>query len=79
MTSQATLPLSILCFSDSHGTQCASIIAAEANNRRCGVGVAYEVTLGGEQYLFINMHCLKYTYELYVFVFVFLFLALFSY
>ena len=32
---------------DSHGTKCAGIIAAEAGNGMCGVGVAYDSKLGG--------------------------------
>ena len=33
----------------SHGTRCAGEIAAVANNSVCGVGVAYEASIGGEQ------------------------------
>ncbi|XP_013794730.1 neuroendocrine convertase 1-like [Limulus polyphemus] len=35
----------------SHGTSCASIIAAVANNSICGVGVAYEAKVGGTKIL----------------------------
>ena len=30
-----------------HGTRCAGEIAMAANNRKCGVGVAYNAALGG--------------------------------
>nr|XP_034178755.1 neuroendocrine convertase 1-like isoform X3 [Osmia lignaria] len=30
-----------------HGTRCAGEIAMEANNRKCGVGVAFEASVGG--------------------------------
>jgi len=30
-----------------HGTYCAAVIAAEANNSRCGVGVAFNARVGG--------------------------------
>ncbi|XP_028408147.1 proprotein convertase subtilisin/kexin type 4-like [Dendronephthya gigantea] len=33
--------------SDSHGTKCAGVIAGAANNRICGVGVAYEANVAG--------------------------------
>ena len=39
----------LLCFPphwSSHGTQCAGIIAGE-NNRRCGVGLAYNAKIAG--------------------------------
>ncbi|KAG1652008.1 PC3-like endoprotease variant B [Nymphon striatum] len=32
---------------NSHGTYCAAIIAAEANNNNCGVGIAYNAKVGG--------------------------------
>ena len=35
---------------NNHGTACAGIIAAEAGNGICGVGVAYDVKLGGRFY-----------------------------
>ena len=31
-----------------HGTRCAGEIAMVANNKICGVGVAYDAKLGGE-------------------------------
>jgi subtilisin family serine protease len=34
-----------------HGTYCASIIAAEANNNFCGVGVAFNARVGGVRLL----------------------------
>nr|CAH0109880.1 unnamed protein product [Daphnia galeata] len=34
-----------------HGTYCASIIAAEANNNLCGVGVAFQARVGGVRLL----------------------------
>ncbi|XP_032671139.1 neuroendocrine convertase 1-like isoform X1 [Odontomachus brunneus] len=30
-----------------HGTRCAGEIAMEANNRKCGVGIAFEASIGG--------------------------------
>jgi len=30
-----------------HGTRCAGEVAASANNSICGVGVAYEASIGG--------------------------------
>lgn len=30
-----------------HGTRCAGEIAMEANNQKCGVGVAFEASVGG--------------------------------
>lgn len=33
--------------SNSHGTRCAGEIAMVANNKKCGVGVAYNVKIGG--------------------------------
>ena len=36
---------------NSHGTKCAGIIAAEAGNGICGVGVAHDVKLGGRFYI----------------------------
>jgi len=35
------------CFTDSHGTRCAGVVAAEANNDICSVGVAFESRIGG--------------------------------
>ena len=32
---------------DSHGTKCAGIIGMAKNNEYCGVGVAYESSIGG--------------------------------
>ncbi|XP_036367005.1 PC3-like endoprotease variant B [Octopus sinensis] len=32
---------------NSHGTHCAGVVAAEANNSVCGVGVAYDAKIGG--------------------------------
>ena len=34
-----------------HGTYCAAVIAAEANNSFCGVGVAYGARVGGVRLL----------------------------
>jgi len=31
-----------------HGTRCAGEVAAIANNTKCGVGVAYGASIGGE-------------------------------
>ncbi|XP_065222444.1 neuroendocrine convertase 1-like [Planococcus citri] len=36
---------------ESHGTKCAGIVAAEANNGICGVGIAPKATIGGQKYL----------------------------
>ena len=35
----------------SHGTKCAGVIAAEANNSFCGVGIAYSANISGKQVL----------------------------
>lgn len=35
-----------LCFS--HGTRCAGEVAMEANNSYCGVGIAFNARIGGE-------------------------------
>ncbi|XP_072748578.1 neuroendocrine convertase 1 [Anoplolepis gracilipes] len=32
---------------NAHGTKCAGEIAMEANNRKCGVGIAFEASIGG--------------------------------
>ena len=32
---------------NSHGTRCAGLVAAVADNGVCGVGVAYEATISG--------------------------------
>ncbi|XP_019643710.1 PREDICTED: neuroendocrine convertase 2-like [Branchiostoma belcheri] len=34
--------------SESHGTRCAGIIAAQENNNICGVGVAYGAEIAGQ-------------------------------
>lgn len=34
-----------------HGTYCAAVIAAEANNSYCGVGVAFNARVGGVRLL----------------------------
>lgn len=39
--------LSSLCFS--HGTRCAGEVAMEANNSYCGVGIAFNARIGGEE------------------------------
>lgn len=36
---------------EDHGTMCAGIIAAEANNGVCGVGIANKATIGGKLFL----------------------------
>lgn len=38
-------------FFNSHGTRCAGEIAMEANNAKCGVGVAFNVSIGGVRML----------------------------
>ena len=40
--------------SSGHGTHCAGVIAAEANNNLCGVGVAYQCNIAGIQLLVGN-------------------------
>ena len=40
-------------FLTSHGTKCAGVIAARANNGICGVGVAYRAKVGGESVYFL--------------------------
>ena len=34
-----------------HGTRCAGEVAAEANNKYCGVGIAYNARVGGVRLL----------------------------
>jgi len=34
-----------------HGTYCAAVVAAEANNSYCGVGVAFKARIGGVRLL----------------------------
>lgn len=41
---------SSLCFS--HGTRCAGEVAMEANNSYCGVGIAFNAKIGGEERIF---------------------------
>ncbi|XP_033332033.2 neuroendocrine convertase 1 [Megalopta genalis] len=41
------LPRYDLSGMNGHGTRCAGEIAMEANNRKCGVGVAFEASVGG--------------------------------
>ncbi|KAF1741174.1 hypothetical protein MXB_2150, partial [Myxobolus squamalis] len=41
---------------NAHGTRCAGEIAAQANNKICGVGVAYNSRIGGIKLLSINMN-----------------------
>ncbi|XP_065213181.1 neuroendocrine convertase 1-like [Planococcus citri] len=38
-------------FKEDHGTKCAGIIAMEANNGVCGVGIAPKATIGGQKYV----------------------------
>jgi len=40
---------SCLCPGARHGTRCAGEVAAMANNRFCGAGVAYNTRIGGTQ------------------------------
>jgi proprotein convertase subtilisin/kexin type 1 len=35
---------------NAHGTRCAGEIAMSANNRKCGVGVAFNAKIGGERH-----------------------------
>jgi hypothetical protein len=35
---------------NAHGTRCAGEIAMSANNRKCGVGVAFKAKVGGKSY-----------------------------
>ncbi|CDQ57944.1 unnamed protein product [Oncorhynchus mykiss] len=37
-----------------HGTRCAGVVAAVANNGVCGVGVAYQAKIGGKYYPYIH-------------------------
>lgn len=41
----------LLPFWVSHGTKCAGVIAAAANNSFCGVGIAYSANISGKQVL----------------------------
>lgn len=48
----STLPVSPpppFSYGFSHGTRCAGEIVAVANNSNCGVGVAYNAKVGGDQ------------------------------
>lgn len=47
--------------SDSHGTKCAGVIAAVANNSYCTVGVAYNAKLAGKG---TSKYCLSYIFYL---------------
>ena len=38
-----------------HGTKCAGEIAAEANNGICGVGVAFNASIGGKCYSWLSL------------------------
>ena len=38
---------------DSHGTNCAGIIAMEKSNRVCGVGVAYQSSITGNFFMLV--------------------------
>lgn len=38
-----------LLYLSRHGTRCAGEIAMQANNRKCGVGVAYNSKVGGKK------------------------------
>ena len=40
-----------------HGTRCAGEVAATANNTICGVGVAYETSIGGKQSVLFLIKC----------------------
>jgi len=42
---------------NNHGTRCAGEIAMAANNKKCGVGVAYNAKVGG-LCLFVRYYCL---------------------
>ncbi len=46
MTSDDLCVLCIFC-SDYHGTRCAGVVGAKANNDFCGVGTAPDVQLAG--------------------------------
>jgi len=39
-----------------HGTRCAGEVAMVANNQKCGVGVAYNARIGGDNYMAVLMH-----------------------
>ena len=39
--------------SDSHGTNCAGVVAMERDNGYCGVGVAYDSQIGGNCWIFM--------------------------
>lgn len=42
---------------NSHGTRCAGEIAMKANNSICGVGIAFNVNIGGEFMLAFIVSC----------------------
>ena len=41
--------LSMYCYVTRHGTRCAGEVAGQANNQKCGVGVAYNARIGGKK------------------------------
>lgn len=51
-----------------HGTKCAGLIAAKADNEKCIAGVAYNAGIGGVRMLDPGMELFLITY-LYVFIF----------
>lgn len=40
---------------NAHGTRCAGEVAMAANNKKCGVGVAFNSKVGGEPIIFMEM------------------------
>lgn len=61
---------------NSHGTRCAGEIAMAANNKKCGVGVAYNAKVGGQfNYILLlinyNLRFIKFIYIFLNFMFFF--------
>ena len=46
-----------------HGTRCAGEIAMVANNKKCGVGVAYNSNIGGMFKLHIQLYSVFQTFR----------------
>ena len=49
--------VSCTCCNSRHGTRCAGEVAAEADNRICNVGVAYNARIGGRLFHTALYHC----------------------
>ena len=50
-------------FTTRHGTRCAGIVAAVANNSICSIGIAYNAKVGGQLTLYLNYKVKKISKE----------------